>query len=127
MPLSEFSIPRGSVRRAGPFAESGRKALWHSQGSPQRQSLQGHLQVHLLQKSRLPPILNRLGFSYHLQRQFSARLAIRLTSVGKSANIQAERIQGNETNATGMQGIKTPKHEIDLIKDRLKRLKEMLR
>ncbi len=25
------------------------------------------------------------------------------------------------------QGIKTPKHEIDLIKDRLKRLKEMLR
>ena len=26
-----------------------------------------------------------------------------------------------------MQGIKTPKHEIDLIKDRLKRLKEMLR
>ena len=24
-------------------------------------------------------------------------------------------------------GIKTPKHEIDLIKDRLKRLKEMLR
>jgi phage-related protein len=25
-----------------------------------------------------------------------------------------------------MQGIKTPKHEIDLIKDRLKRLKEML-
>ena len=28
---------------------------------------------------------------------------------------------------TSMQGIKTPKHEIDLIKDRLKRLKEMLR
>ena len=26
-----------------------------------------------------------------------------------------------------MQGISTPKHEIDLIKDRLKRLKEMLR
>lgn len=26
-----------------------------------------------------------------------------------------------------VQGIKTPKHEIDLIKDRLKRLKEMLR
>ena len=26
-----------------------------------------------------------------------------------------------------MQGIKTPKHEIDLIRDRLKRLKEMLR
>ena len=26
-----------------------------------------------------------------------------------------------------MHGIKTPKHEIDLIKDRLKRLKEMLR
>jgi phage-related protein len=26
-----------------------------------------------------------------------------------------------------MQGIKTPKREIDLIKDRLKRLKEMLR
>jgi len=25
------------------------------------------------------------------------------------------------------QGVKTPKHEIDLIKDRLKRLKEMLR
>jgi len=25
------------------------------------------------------------------------------------------------------QGIKTPKHEIDLIKERLKRLKEMLR
>ena len=25
------------------------------------------------------------------------------------------------------QGIKTPKHEIDLVKDRLKRLKEMLR
>lgn len=25
------------------------------------------------------------------------------------------------------QGIKTPKHEIDLIKDRLRRLKEMLR
>ena len=25
------------------------------------------------------------------------------------------------------QGIKTPKHEIDLIKDRLKRLEEMLR
>jgi len=25
------------------------------------------------------------------------------------------------------QGIKTPKHDIDLIKDRLKRLKEMLR
>lgn len=25
------------------------------------------------------------------------------------------------------QGIKTPKHEIDLIKDRIKRLKEMLR
>ena len=25
------------------------------------------------------------------------------------------------------QGIKTPQHEIDLIKDRLKRLKEMLR
>lgn len=25
------------------------------------------------------------------------------------------------------QGIRTPKHEIDLIKDRLKRLKEMLR
>jgi len=25
------------------------------------------------------------------------------------------------------QGIKTPKHEVDLIKDRLKRLKEMLR
>ncbi len=25
------------------------------------------------------------------------------------------------------QGIKTPKHEIDLIKDRMKRLKEMLR
>jgi phage-related protein len=25
------------------------------------------------------------------------------------------------------QGIKTPKHEIDLIKDRLKRLKEILR
>jgi phage-related protein len=25
------------------------------------------------------------------------------------------------------QGIKTPKHDIDLVKDRLKRLKEMLR
>jgi len=25
------------------------------------------------------------------------------------------------------QGIKTPKHEVDLIRDRLKRLKEMLR
>ena len=25
------------------------------------------------------------------------------------------------------QGIKTPKHEIDLVRDRLKRLKEMLR
>jgi len=25
------------------------------------------------------------------------------------------------------QGIKTPKHEIDLVKDRVKRLKEMLR
>ena len=29
--------------------------------------------------------------------------------------------------ARSTQGIKTPKHEIDLIKDRLKRLKEMLR
>ena len=33
-----------------------------------------------------------------------------------------DALQKNSTH-----GIKTPKHEIDLIKDRLKRLKEMLR
>lgn len=35
--------------------------------------------------------------------------------------------RGNAFQKKSTHGIKTPKHEIDLIKDRIKRLKEMLR
>lgn len=47
--------------------------------------------------------------------------ALTIAAEGGKADI-AKAFQKKSTH-----GIKTPKHEIDLIKDRLKRLKEMLR